>query len=129
MCGLQCVYSGCARACVVCNVCVCVLFVCTRMCGMQSELQGYRQFGDLAIYVKDPESGIKSTARSKTCYDQDVEKSQADSVAWSKASYDRDIKKSQADTAVCSKANYEKEIKASCTIKRQRYVMLCVFTC
>jgi len=35
-------------------------------------------------YDKDPESGTKSTARSKACYDKDLAKSHSDSAACSK---------------------------------------------
>ena len=41
-------------------------------------------------YDKDPESGIKSTARSKVCYGKDLEKSHVDTAAHSKVSYDKE---------------------------------------
>ena len=45
-----------------------------------------------ASYDKDPESGIKSTAKSNVYYHQDIEKSRADSATRSKASYDKDLR-------------------------------------
>ena len=62
-----------------------------------------------ASYDKDPESGMKSTVRSKACYDKDLKKSRADCVARSKASYEKNIEKNRS-------------------LKRQRYVIFCVFT-
>ena len=88
---------------------------------------------------------MKSSVRSKLHYDKDIEKSRADSATCSKASYEKDpesgpkstkiskvyynkdVKKSRASSAKSSRANYEKDIEASCTRKRQMYVML--FAC
>ena len=54
-----------------------------------------------ASYDKDPDSGTKSTARSKACYD-------------------KDLLKSRENSAARSKAFYEKDIEANRTVKRQR---------
>ena len=37
----------------------------------------------------------------------------------------RPLPKSREDSVARSKASYEKDIETSCTLKRQRYVMLC----
>jgi len=63
-----------------------------------------------ATYDKGPESGTKSTARSKVCYDKDLEKSHADSAACTKASYNKDPESSTKSTAR-SKACYDKDLK------------------
>ena len=47
-------------------------------------------------------------------------------MARSKACYDKDFEKSHFDAATCSKDHYEKDIETSHTLKRQRYVLLCV---
>ena len=80
-----------------------------------------------ACYDKDPDSGAKSTARLKACYDKDPD-SGAKSTARSKASYHKDLSKSCENNAARSKVFYEKDIEASRTLKRQRYVVLCVCT-
>ena len=57
---------------------------------------------------------------------KDPEKNAADSIARSRGSYKKDPEKSHADSAARSKVNYDKDVKASRTLKRQRYVILCV---
>ena len=89
-------------------------------------------------YLKDPE---KSHARSRNNYKKDLKKSRDDSAVRRRESYltdpeksharvcenyMKDPEKSCADSAAQSKANYSKDVKASRTLKRQRYVMLCV---
>ena len=63
-----------------------------------------------ASYDKDPDSGIKSTVRSKLHYDKDIEKSRADSAARSKASYDKDPDSGMKSTV---RLHYDKAIEKS----------------
>ena len=64
-------------------------------------------------YQEDLEkSRADSASLTRTSYDKDPE-SGAKSIARSKATYNKDLPKSREDSAVCSKASYDKDPESS----------------